>query len=149
MILFATQNFLPSVGGTQIYVTGLADALAKKGHDIEVYCDTASKGAAQKVDAARPYQIFRFGGPRPLMRRRKARAVMKRIAEGGISAVITDTWKSLEHLPVDGLKDVRVMCLAHGNEFLHGPDTAKGKLLIKCLAKADIVAANSEFTADL
>ena len=149
MILFATQNFLPSVGGTQIYVTGLADALAVKGHGVEVFCDTASKGAAEKVDGARSYPIRRFGGPRPLMRRRKARAVVKRIAQGGVKAVVTDTWKSLEHLPPESLSKVRVLCLAHGNEFLHAPESAKGKLLIRCMAKADIVAANSHFTADL
>jgi len=149
MILFATQNFLPSVGGTQIYVTGLADALAAKGHGVEVFCDTASKGAAAKVDQVRNYPIRRFGGPRPLMRRRKARALVKRVAQGGVTAVITDTWKSLEHLPAESLSKLRVLCLGHGNEFLHAPESAKGKLLIACLAKADIVAANSQFTADL
>jgi phosphatidyl-myo-inositol dimannoside synthase len=149
MILFATQNFYPSVGGTQIFVTGMADALSAKGHAIEVYCDAASREAARKVDAARAYKIVRFGGPRPLMRRLKARAVVKRLAQGDVTALITDTWKSLEHLPPKSLQGVRVMCMAHGNEFLHGPETGKGKLLKRCLAKADIVQAVSHFTAGL
>ena len=55
MILFATQNFLPSIGGTQLYVTGLADALAARGHSLEVYCDAASKAAAARIDGARAY----------------------------------------------------------------------------------------------
>jgi hypothetical protein len=59
MILFATQNFLPSIGGTQLYVTGLADALAARGHAVEVYCDAASKAAAAQVDSARTYPIRR------------------------------------------------------------------------------------------
>jgi phosphatidylinositol alpha-1,6-mannosyltransferase len=149
MILFATQNFLPSVGGTQLYVTGLADALAARGHAVEVYCDAASAGAVRRVDEARTYPIHRFGGPRPLMRWRKARAVAKRIAQGGVGAVITDTWKSLEHVSSESLAGVRVLCLGHGSEFLTPPGSAKERRMIECLAKADIVAANSHFTADL
>ena len=149
MILFATQNFLPSVGGTQLYVTGLADALAAKGHAIEVFCDSASRDAAARVDAARAYPIRRFGGPRPWMRRSKARAVAKRIAQGGIQAIITDTWKSLEHLPAESLRTARVLCLAHGSEFLVPAGSAKERRMIECLGKADVVAANSHFTSDL
>jgi phosphatidyl-myo-inositol dimannoside synthase len=149
MILFATQNFLPSIGGTQLYVTGLADALAARGHSIEVYCDAASAGAARKIDEARTYPICRFGGLRPLMRWQKARAVAKRIALGGVRAVIVDTWKSLEHFSRESLAGVRVLCLGHGSEFLTRPRSAKQRRMIECLAKADILAANSRFTADL
>lgn len=149
MILFATQNFLPSIGGTQLYVTGLADALAAHGHAIEVYCDAASAGGARKIDEARTYPICRFGGLRPLMRWRKARAVAKRIAQGGVRAVITDTWKSLEHFSSESLAGVRVLCLGHGSEFLTPPGSAKERRMVECLAKANIVAANSHFTADL
>ena len=149
MILFATQNFLPSIGGTQRYVTGLADALAAHGHEIEVYCDTASREAAARTDSARNYPIRRFGGFRPIMRRRKARAVIDRIGQGAVMAVITDTWKSLEHIPAQRLSHVCVFCLAHGSEFLVPPGGAKERRMMDCLAKADIVAANSRFTADL
>lgn len=149
MILFATQNFLPSIGGTQLYVTGLADALAARGHPIEVYCDAASKPAASAVDSARAYPIRRFGGLRPVMRRKKAWTVMQRLATGGVHAVITDTWKSLEHIPADALSRVTVLCLAHGSEFLVPRGSAKERRMRECLAKATIVAANSRFTADL
>ncbi len=149
MILFATQNFLPSIGGTQRYVTGLADALAARGHAIEVYCDAASRGAAAKADAARSYPIRRFGGFRPLLRRRKARAVAQRLAAGDVTAVITDTWKSLEHISPQSLSNARVFCLAHGSEFLAPRGSGKERRMIAALAKADIVAANSQFTADL
>ena len=95
MILFDTQNFLPDVGGTQLYVTGLADALAARGQPIEVCCDATSAQAAARVDAARTYPIRRFRGPRPWMRWLKARAVTARLARGDVKAVVTDTWKSL------------------------------------------------------
>ena len=149
MILFATQNFLPAIGGTQLYVTGLADALAARGHAIEVYCDAASRGAAAEIDNARNYAIRRFGGFRPLLRRRKAHAVAQRIAAGDVAALITDTWKSLEYFPAQSLSKVRVLCLAHGSEFLAPPGSGKERRMIASLANADIVAANSQFTGDL
>lgn len=153
MILFTTQNFLPDVGGTQLYVTGLADALAARGHEVEVYCDTASRGAARGVDQARNYPIHRFGGPRPWMRWRKARAVIGRLADqigrSRVRAVVTDTWKSLELIPAESLLHARVFCLAHGSEFLIKPGSRKERRLRSALAKANIVAANSRFTASL
>jgi len=147
MILFDTQNFLPDVGGTQLYVTGLADALAARGHFIEVFCDATSAEAAARIDAARHYPIMRFGGPRPWMRWRKAHAVAARIAEGDVTAIVTDTWKSLSPLSERILSDVRVLCLGHGNEFLQAPGGVKERRMIAALAKADILAANSQFTA--
>ena len=149
MILFDTQNFLPDVGGTQTYVTGLADALAARGHPIAVYCDASSADAARRVDAARNYPILRFGGPRPWMRWRKARAVTARVAAGDVIAIVTDTWKSLSPLHARALGGVRVLCLGHGNEFLQKPDSAKERRMIASLAKANTLAANSRFTAKL
>src|SRR5436309_14321865 len=136
MILFATQNFLPSIGGTQLYVTGLADALAARGHAVEIYCDATSKAAAAQVDSARTYPIRRFGGLRPVMRRSKAWAVMQRLAGGGIRALVADTWKSLEHISTDALAGVNVFCLAHGSEFLVPKGGAKERRVVECLAKA-------------
>lgn len=149
MILFATQNFLPSVGGTQLYVTGLADALAARGHTVEIYCDAANKAAAAQVDGARPYPIRRFGGLRPVMRRSKAWAVMQRLGSSGVRAIVTDTWKSLEFISADALKGAKVFCLAHGSEFLVPKGGAKERRMRECLAKACVVAANSHFTAAL
>jgi phosphatidylinositol alpha-1,6-mannosyltransferase len=149
MILFNTQNFLPDVGGTQLYVTGLADALVKRGHAIAVCCDATTRTTSAQIDAIRPYPIYRFGGV-PLIRRpRKARAVAKRIAQGDVTAMITDTWKSLEfYRPASGNRP-RILCLAHGSEFLVKAGSRKEGRMIESMAKADILAANSGFTADL
>lgn len=149
MILFNTQNFLPDIGGVQLYVTGLADALAARGHEIAVYCDASSRGAAAKADAARRYPVIRFGGV-PLMKRpRKAHAVAKRILQGGMTAMITDTWKSLDLHRPQNLTALCVLCLAHGSEFLAKRGSGKEARMIDCMAKADVMAANSHFTAGL
>jgi hypothetical protein len=64
MILFATQNFLPDTGGMQSYMARQADALARRGQEIAVYCDATSAGAAHKVDEAHAHPVNRFGGLR-------------------------------------------------------------------------------------
>lgn len=46
------------------------------------------------------------------MRRKKAWALMQRLATGGLRAVITDTWKSLEHIPACARQGITVLCLA-------------------------------------
>ncbi|MGA9795346.1 MAG: glycosyltransferase family 4 protein [Rhizomicrobium sp.] len=149
MILFTTQNFLPDVGGIQIYMTGLADTLAARGHRVAVYCDADAGPRAAAVDGARRYPIFRFGGPRPWQRWRKARAVTQRIAQGDVEAVVADSWKSLALLPAHILRSVHVLCLAHGWEFRVPPRSLKQRRLVAALAKADIVGANSHFTRDI
>jgi phosphatidylinositol alpha-1,6-mannosyltransferase len=147
MILFTTQNFPPDIGGIQIYMGGLADSLAARGHAIAVCCDADSQSGP--FDAARAYPIHRFGGAKIWQRHRKARAVARRIAQGGVTTIIADSWKSLTLLPRDRPPAVRMFCIAHGAELLVAPGSAKERRMRASLAKADIVAANSHFTADL
>jgi phosphatidylinositol alpha-1,6-mannosyltransferase len=150
MLLFATQNFLPDIGGIQNYVTGMADAFAARGEKLEVFCDREDEpGAAVAIDRARPYPIHRFGGPRPWRSWRKARALRKRLAAGNVRAVVADSWKGLKQVPKSALARARVMCLAHGAELLVSPQSAKGRRISRALTKANIVAANSQFTAGL
>lgn len=148
MILFTTQNFLPDIGGQQAYVTGLADALAARGHTVEVLADTTEPRAAKAVDSARRYRIVRFGGMKPLRRLRKGRMAARLIRGGGVRAVVADSWKSLEHLPPRGC-GARVICLCHGSELLVPHEGARGERVRRALAKADVAAANSRYTGDL
>jgi phosphatidylinositol alpha-1,6-mannosyltransferase len=146
VIVITTQNFPPDIGGIQIYVGGLADALAARGHSVAVYCDAESRAA--EFDRTRRYPIHRFGGAKLWQRWRKARAVNQRIAGGGVRAVIADSWKSLE-LYVAPATPPRVICIAHGAELLVRRGSAKARRMMAALAKADCVAANSHFTAAL
>ncbi|MGB8365688.1 MAG: glycosyltransferase family 4 protein [Rhizomicrobium sp.] len=149
MIVVTTQCFQPDVGGIEAYVTGLADALTRRGHRICVYCDATNAKAAHEFDGARSYSINRFGGPRPWRRRRKARMITGRIRLGGVRIVIADSWKSLELLSPDVLTGTRVICLAHGAELLAARGSSKEAKIIKSFGKATLVAANSQFTANL
>lgn len=145
MIVITTQNFLPDVGGIQIYLTGLADALSARGHRLTVFCD----GRTSQSDKTKPYNIFRFVGPRPWSRWRKAAAVQRFNQKLHPDTIIADTWKSLELLPPPSLEKARVVCLAHGAEFLVQPESRKHRRIVRALAKADVVAANSDFTGEL
>ena len=149
MIVVTTQCFQPDVGGIETFVTGLADALTRRGHRICVYCDATDIKSAHEFDGARSYSINRFGGPRPWRRWRKARAVMERIRRGGVRYVIADSWKSLELVSPNALEGTRVICLAHGAELLAGRGSSKQTKIIKAFEKATLVAANSQFTANL
>ena len=147
MILITTQNFLPDIGGIQIYLTGLADALAKRGHNLSIFCDAHRD--SEPFDKKKPYEIVRFAGPKPWQRWRKGQAVARRLRRGGVRAVIADSWKSLERLPASVLGNTSVICIAHGAEFLVPADSPKWRRIARVLAKANIVAANSDFTGEL
>lgn len=147
--LFTTQNFLPDMGGIQAYMTGLADALAARGHAIVVLCDSASTKADIETDRARNYRIERYGGPKAWRRWRKALRAADYLKNRGVGVVVADTWKSLELLPAGLLENRRIVCLAHGAELLPDPTSSKGRRITRCLGKASLIGANSKFTADL
>jgi phosphatidylinositol alpha-1,6-mannosyltransferase len=144
MILVLTQNFLPDVGGIQVYVTQLVKALAAKGAQVTVFAD-ATRGA-QAFDATlNGVTVRRFGGPRPLRRLHKAFAAHRWLATTDCKGIFCDSWKSIDLQP---RPRVPVVVLAHGNEYL-----AKGwrrrRRVTKALRKTDVVAANSRYTASL
>lgn len=146
MIALTTQNFPPDIGGIQIYMGGLADALVARGYELAIYCDAEPHAA--EFDRTRRYPIHRFGGVKLWQRWRKARGLNARVAAGGVTAVIADSWKSLEQYEAAATQP-RVICIAHGAELLVQPGSAKARRMMRALAKADCVAANSHFTATL
>jgi len=149
MIVISTQNFAPDLGGMQAYLTGLADSLFAKGHDIAVYADTHRQKHPRGVQFDPPYRLNRFGGSAPLRRWLKAQAVWRLIKSGAVEALFADSWKSIEHLPDDVGFYTKVICLAHGAELLVRTNSHKAKRLSHALSKATLVAANSHYTASL
>jgi phosphatidylinositol alpha-1,6-mannosyltransferase len=147
MILFVAQTFLPEAGVAPALMTGLVHALTLRGYPAEVYCRESHLAAVKAFDASRRYTVHRFGGPRFWRRLRMTGAIRRRIAQGGVTTLVTDSWKSLESLPPKALKNVRVVCLAHGNEYT-GKAAHKGRVK-SVLARANVVVANSNFTAGL
>lgn len=141
MILIATQCFPPTLGGIENYMGGLADAAHDAGRGVTVLAD----GAREPTDAARPYPIARFHGPKPLRRAQKRLAAAK-ILRGGVDRIFTDSYKSIAALPK--APGARLITLAHGMEFSAQPRPAKAARMRLLLSRADIVLANSRFTAE-
>ena len=141
-IVITTQCFAPRVGGIENLMTGLATALAARGHEVLVLADSG-RGTGV-TDSSYPFTVLRFGGPRPWRRRRKARYLNRLLQHGEVLHVIADSWKSLELLTKHA--GVRVLCLAHGMEFPLAPQAGKGRRIVRALAGSRVIA-NSRYTA--
>ncbi len=142
MILIATQCFPPVFGGIENYMAGLAGAVAAEGRALAVLADGADDGG----DAARPYLVSRFSGPKPLRRLVKRRAAA-RLLDAGAERIFVDSYKSVAALPLR--PGVRLVALAHGMEFPSAPRPEKAARIRRLLSRADVVLANSRYTADL
>jgi phosphatidylinositol alpha-1,6-mannosyltransferase len=139
MILITTQNFPPAVGGIEILMAGLAQALSTGGEDVWVFADGAADGAAET------YRVSRYGGLKPIRRWRKARDIAKAAQAPGVSGVFADSWKSLETL---ARLSVPIVVLAHGAEWPAEPSPTKRRRIERAVAKASRILAVSEYTAE-
>jgi phosphatidyl-myo-inositol dimannoside synthase len=135
VIAIITQCFPPDHGGIETLMGQMALALHKAGREVVVLADHVRGGGAEP---AWPFPVRRFNGPRPWRRWRKARA----IAALRPTAVMAESWKSLEALPGSA---PRTVVLAHGNELLRGREAR----MRAALGRAAVVVANSAYTAGL
>ncbi|PZW50425.1 phosphatidylinositol alpha-1,6-mannosyltransferase [Humitalea rosea] len=140
MILLVTQCFPPDPGGIEALMGGIATHLAP----VSVLADHIRKGGAEWV--APPFALRRFGGPKPLRRWHKAWAIRRRLGQGDITAIIADTWKSLELIPPTSLP---VAVLTYGTEFPARLTARKRRRIEAALGRATRVIAISRYTADL
>jgi phosphatidyl-myo-inositol dimannoside synthase len=94
--------------------------------------------------------LRRFGGPRPLRRWRKHRALgpLLRAAGGGVAGIVADSWKSAELVPAERA-GAPLLVLAHGMEVPPGASLRRAWRLRQVFARVDAIAANSAYTADL
>lgn len=138
MIVLLTQCFPPDLGGIEAAMGHIARSLHAAGEEVVVLADHIRGGGPEP---GWPFTVRRFGGPRLWRRWLKART-LARLAP---AAVLADSWKSLEALPAH---PPRVVVLAHGNEVLRR-DGRRGGRIARALARADLVVANSGYTAGL
>jgi phosphatidylinositol alpha-1,6-mannosyltransferase len=144
-IVVATQCFPPTPGGIETVMGAAAAGFARLGHPVRVLADAAPGAAGW--DGAQPFPVRRFGLPKPVRRRWKARAAAAALRADPTALLLADSWKSLEFIP-EGLA-ARTICLAHGMEFPPDPAPAKADRIRASLARAGAVIANSRATAAL
>jgi len=141
--LFAivTQCFGPDVGGVEVLMTGLADALAAAGEKIEVFADRAHSTEAFE----RPYPIQRFGFLRPVRRQMKRQAIARAFETTGLEGVLADSWKSVEAIPPIAAP---IAVLAHGMELPPDASPRKARRIFSAFGRARAIIANSAYTAE-
>lgn len=146
-IVISTQNFPPSAGGIQNYMYELANALHDLGKTVRVICDGATESNQAEFDASLSFLIERFGGPKIFRRHLKAQRIQKLLKLHPESLLICDSWKSLELLKAQHLKKTTTICIAHGMEFPKQAKPKKSQRIATTLTKAQLILANSNFTA--
>jgi len=145
MIYIATQCFFPDLGGIEGVMTGLADHLAARGEAVRVFADGDAADAAG--DGTKAYPLSRFAGLKPWRRWRKRSAMAAAMGQEAVRGVFADSWKSLAAIPA---RLGPVVVLAHGSEY-PAPEAlpaAKRGRLIAALARADVILASSDYTAE-
>ncbi|MDA9665418.1 glycosyltransferase family 4 protein [Candidatus Pelagibacter sp.] len=142
MYLFVTRSFPPELGGMQNLMWGLARELSKN-FMIKVFADYIENH--KSFDEQASFSIERVGGPKLLRKYRKAYLIDEFVKEGKVKGIISDHWKSLEHLKTDKNK----YCLIHGKEINHAKGSSINNRLIEVLNNVEKVIANSKYTKDL
>ena len=142
MFLIVTRSYPPELGGMQNLMWGLSNELSKN-FMIKVFADFESD---HKIfDEKATFSIERVGGPKFLIKYRKAYLIDEYIKKNKISGIIADHWKSLEHLKTKKKK----YCLIHGKEINHKKGSNINNRILKVLNNIESVIANSEFTKNL
>ena len=130
-------------------MTGMAEAMAKRGIEVLVLAD----GKTHEADHKQKYKIKRFTGWKPLRRLAKARYVEKICNSENVKAIYADSWKSIEYLKKYRKK---ILVLAHGTEIPKQYWTImldlmrfKKNRIINSYKDVYKILANSSYTKDL
>jgi phosphatidyl-myo-inositol dimannoside synthase len=142
LIAIATQCFGPDIGGIEVLMTGLADAIAGAGREVRVFADRAHS----RDPFSRPYEIQRFGAVRPLRRWLKHQAISSAARGTAIDGFFAESWKSVAAIPPTRAP---IAVLAHGAELAPDASAGKARRIAAAFARADAIIANSAYTASL
>ena len=145
MIALLAESFPPVVGGVETVSSRLARAWSESGRDVVVFADSRGMSGEEEADKKLPFAVRRFSGPRPFRRQRKFRALGEYAAKHPDAVVCADSWKSVPRALAEPFP---VFCLAHGNDMLE-LRPKKEERRQRALNRANFIAANSNFTADL
>ena len=146
MFLVATRNFPPELGGMQNLMEGLSNALLNHG-PVKVFADNSEN--ANTYDENSNLSIQRVSGLKIFRKYRKANLVKEYLEKNDIRASFFDHWKSIENIDDEILQRTKSFCLIHSKEINHSVGSSLNKRIIKALAKANHVIANSRFTKEL
>ena len=145
MFLVVTRNFPPELGGMQNLMEGLSNSLLDHG-PVKVFAEAFNE--SDDYDQNSRLNIERVSGFKIFRKYRKANLVKDFITSNEIRASFFDHWKSIENIEKNILKKAKSFCLIHSKEINHPVGSSLNKRVLKALAKADHVIANSKFTKE-
>ena len=145
MFLVVTRNFPPELGGMQNLMEGLSNSLLDHG-PVKVFAEAFNE--SDDYDQNSRLNIERVSGFKIFRKYRKANLVKDFITSNEIRASFFDHWKSIENIEKNILKKAKSFCLIHSKEINHPLGSSLNKRVLKALAKADHVIANSKFTKE-
>ncbi len=145
MFLVSTRNFPPDVGGMQNLMEGLSNALLNHG-PVKVFAEY--NDGSESYDQNSNLDIERVSGFKIFRKYRKAKLIREFLSNNVIRASFFDHWKSIENIEKDILNLTKTFCLIHSKEINHPVGSSLNNRLLKALAKADHVIANSKFTKE-
>ena len=145
MFLVSTRNFPPELGGMQNLMEGLSNALLNHG-PVKVFAE--SHDEADNYDQNSNLNIERVAGLKLFRKYRKANLVKEFLEHNEVRASFFDHWKSIENIEKNILEKTKCFCLIHSKEINHPVGSSLNKRVLKALAKADHVIANSKFTKE-
>ena len=101
MHVIVTRSFPPELGGMQSLMWGLTRELSKS-FMIKVFADYIENH--KTFDEQASFSIERVGGPKLLRKFRKAYLIDEFVKDSKVNAIISDHWKSIEHLKTNKKK---------------------------------------------
>ena len=147
-IVISTQCFPPVIGGIENLMKGLSDNLYKNKFNLFLFADSKNPLEEEKYDKSQKYQIMRYKGIKIIRKRKKSLDINKFIKfKKNINFIICDTWKSAENLlKTEVVKNIKIFCLAHGNDVLTKRSLIRRRRLKKVFSNINCIIANSYFT---
>ncbi|MAJ86169.1 MAG: glycosyl transferase [Candidatus Pelagibacter sp.] len=146
MFVISTRNFPPDVGGIQILMEGLSNALLEHG-PVKVFADQFEN--SDNYDKNSNLNIERISGLKIFRKYRKANVINNFIQGNNVRASFFDHWKSIENIDDKVLAKSKSFCLIHSKEINHPLGSFLNKRMLKALNKSSYVIANSNFTKSL
>ena len=129
----------------QNLMEGLSNSLLDHG-PVKVFAEAFNE--SDDYDQNSRLNIERVSGFKIFRKYRKANLVKDFITSNEIRASFFDHWKSIENIEKNILKKAKSFCLIHSKEINHPLGSSLNKRVLKALAKADHVIANSKFTKE-
>ncbi len=150
MPILVTNNFPPRRGGIQTMMSRLAECLVAKGHEVIVV--GPREEGSERYDTSLSYRVVRYANlGRPLESFAIAAAYLRALRGTRERLTIASVWwpVGLALALVPHALRGPLAILVHGTEVSPGRKGVRRRIMRAVFSRADVILANSRFTAEL